>query len=111
MLDRLNSGCEPIQTAVLIILPHAEVSSALGVRYVAQSATQAEKGILYQRVQQRSAAPLGSATLLSPLLRLKLRYIVQGTSEVSSALRVRYVAQSACQAENDMLGTAEVRCA
>jgi hypothetical protein len=43
LLDGLKSGCEPVQTAVLIILPHAEVSCALGVRYVAQSATQAEK--------------------------------------------------------------------
>jgi hypothetical protein len=45
LLYGLNSGCEPIQTAVLVILPHAEVSCALGVRYVAQSATQTEKRI------------------------------------------------------------------
>jgi len=66
LLDGLNSGCEPIQTAVLVIFPHAEVSCALGVRYVAQSATQAEKRI-YSTGYSRGQVRLESKTLLSPL--------------------------------------------
>jgi hypothetical protein len=77
LLDGLNSGCKPIQTAVLVIFPHAEVSRALGVRYVAQSATQADKTDIkgYSRGQMR----LASATLLNTV-SFSLKKVYTGRS-------------------------------